>query len=66
MLFTKVDKQLVFVNRHAIGKQGRRMKGRQVSIQTKEYILVIERTVPPSVFQTCVSPNLFPRGGIFS
>ena len=24
----------------------------------KEYILVIERTPPPSVFQTCVSPNL--------
>ena len=26
----------------------------------KEYILVIERTAPPSVFQTCVSPNLSP------
>ena len=25
-----------------------------------EYILVIERTVPPSVFQTCVSLNLSP------
>ena len=26
----------------------------------KEYLLVIERTAPPSVFQTCVSPNLSP------
>ena len=24
----------------------------------KEYILVIERKAPPSVFQRCVSPNL--------
>ena len=26
---------------------------------SKEYILVIERTAPRCVFQTCVSPNLF-------
>ena len=26
----------------------------------KEYILVIERTAPPIVFQTCVSHNLSP------
>ena len=36
------------------------MKIIQCCVQIKEYILVIERTAPPSVFQTCVSPNLSP------
>ena len=30
------------------------------TFRIKEYILVIEHTAPPSVFQTCVSPNLSP------
>ena len=31
----------------------------KVSIYTKEYVLVIESTVPRCVFQQCVSQNLF-------
>ena len=41
-------------------------KYKQTLVLPKEYVLVIERTASRCVFQTCVSPNLSARGGIFS